>query len=72
MTLNKQPTLYCRIPALHYWTDKASIGKQILPKQPELQVKMCCQANQINVDWMKRCQIAYPILRIARPYPAFA
>ena len=35
-----------------------SIGKQILPKQPELRVKMFCQANQINVDQMKNCQIA--------------
>ena len=35
-----------------------SIGKQILPKQPELRVKMFHQANQINVDRMKSCQIA--------------
>ena len=35
-----------------------SIGKQILPKQPELRVKMFHQANQINVDQMKSCQIA--------------
>ena len=35
-----------------------SIGKQILPKQPELRVKMFRQANQINVDRMKSCQIA--------------
>ena len=36
-----------------------SISKQILPKQPELRVKMFCQANQINVDRMKSCQIAF-------------
>ena len=35
-----------------------SVGKQILPKQSELRVKMFCQANQINVDQMKSCQIA--------------
>ena len=35
-----------------------SIGKQVLPKQPELQIKMFHQANQINVDQMKSCQIA--------------
>ena len=35
-----------------------SVGEQILPKQPELQIKMFYQANQINVDRMKSCQIA--------------
>ena len=35
-----------------------SIDKQNLPKQPELQTKMFRQANQINVDRMKSCQIA--------------
>ena len=35
-----------------------SIGKQILPKQPDLQLKVFCQINQINVDRMKSCQIA--------------
>ena len=35
-----------------------SIGEQILPKQPELQIEMFRQTNQINVDRMKSCQIA--------------
>ena len=35
-----------------------SIDKQNLPKQPESQIEMFRQANQINVDRMKSCQIA--------------
>ena len=35
-----------------------SIGKQVFPKQSKLRVKVFRQANQINADRMKSCQIA--------------
>ena len=35
-----------------------SIDRQSLPQQPEMQIEMFRQANQINVDRMKSCQIA--------------